>query len=329
MGRRLPPPFKSAAKISSSTQAASTESTQAATTQSTQAASSASTQAASTQAPADIISMQLELDTQTTVNLTNETTQEYIEFKGKIKQSLEAYYRRKLGNAFRSVTVLSMRQGSVLVNYTLSTESDVKGEVIDAVRDLVQGTETVSIDGTATLVKSGVIQAETSEIVLDKDTPADNCQIYTSLVSCSADTVCVIQSSGVPACKPVVKNDNFSLILGLAIGIPVFFVLAFIIALICILMRKNKKSKRLREEDDWDARNYPHLSLPYKYDNHGFYKHHYFMPDNMELEVLPTEKAFAGNAPWNVTAGFEQWDEYRMPRPQMYRSPHPVFVSDT
>lgn len=43
-----------------------------------------------------------------------------------------------------------------------------------------------------------------------------------------------------------------------------------------------------------DARNYPHLSLPYKYDNHGFYKHHYFMPDNMELEVLPTEKAFAG-----------------------------------
>lgn len=37
---------------------------------------------------ADIISMQLELDTQTTVNLTNETTQEYIEFKGKIKQSV-------------------------------------------------------------------------------------------------------------------------------------------------------------------------------------------------------------------------------------------------
>lgn len=51
----------------------------------------------------------------------------------------------------------------MLVNYTLSTESDVKGEVIDAVRDLVQGTETVSIDGTATPVKSGVIQAETSE----------------------------------------------------------------------------------------------------------------------------------------------------------------------
>lgn len=51
----------------------------------------------------------------------------------------------------------------MLVNYTLSTESDVKGEVIDAVRDLVQGTETVSIDGNATSVKSGVIQAETSE----------------------------------------------------------------------------------------------------------------------------------------------------------------------
>lgn len=32
--------------------------------------------------------MQLELDTQTTVNLTNENTQEYIEFKGKIKQSV-------------------------------------------------------------------------------------------------------------------------------------------------------------------------------------------------------------------------------------------------
>lgn len=43
-----------------------------------------------------------------------------------------------------------------------------------------------------------------------------------------------------------------------------------------------------------EGKNYPHLSLPYKYDNHGFYKHHYFMPDNMELEVLPTEKAFRG-----------------------------------
>lgn len=32
--------------------------------------------------------MQLELDTQTPVDLTNETTQEYIEFKGKIKQSV-------------------------------------------------------------------------------------------------------------------------------------------------------------------------------------------------------------------------------------------------
>lgn len=51
----------------------------------------------------------------------------------------------------------------MIVNYTLSTESDVKGEVIDAVRDLVQGTETVSINGTATPVKSGVITSETSE----------------------------------------------------------------------------------------------------------------------------------------------------------------------
>lgn len=38
-------------------------------------------------------------------------------------------------------------------------------------------------------------------VVLNKDSQADNCQIYMSVVSCSADTVCVVQSSGVPACK--------------------------------------------------------------------------------------------------------------------------------
>lgn len=51
----------------------------------------------------------------------------------------------------------------MIVNYTLSTESDVKGEIIDAVQDLVQGTETVSIDGKATPAKSAVIESGTSE----------------------------------------------------------------------------------------------------------------------------------------------------------------------
>ena len=46
-------------------------------------------------------------------------------------------------------------------------------------------------------------------------------------------------------------TDNLSLILGLGIGIPVVFLLGFVIALTCILMRKNRKSKRLREDDDW------------------------------------------------------------------------------
>lgn len=49
--------------------------------------------------------------------------------------------------------------------------------------------------------------------------------------------------------------DNLSLILGLAIGIPVFFLLTFIVALVCILMKKNRKSRRLKEEEDWLGNN--------------------------------------------------------------------------
>ena len=60
-------------------------------------------------------------------------------------------------NAFVSLN----RRGSVIVNYTLSTESDVKGQVVDAVQDLVQGTETISVNGSSVSVTEGAIQTPT------------------------------------------------------------------------------------------------------------------------------------------------------------------------
>lgn len=60
-------------------------------------------------------------------------------------------------NAFVSLN----RRGSVIVNYTLSTESDVKGEVVAAVQDLVQGTETISVNGSSVSVTEGVILTPT------------------------------------------------------------------------------------------------------------------------------------------------------------------------
>ena len=62
-----------------------------------------------------------------------------------------------LMNAFVSLN----RRGSVIVNYTLSTESDVKGEVVAAVQDLVQGTETISVNGSSVSVTEGVILTPT------------------------------------------------------------------------------------------------------------------------------------------------------------------------
>lgn len=62
-----------------------------------------------------------------------------------------------LMNAFVSLN----RRGSVIVNYTLSTESDVKGEVVAAVQDLVQGTETISVNGSSVSVTEGAIQTPT------------------------------------------------------------------------------------------------------------------------------------------------------------------------
>ena len=62
-----------------------------------------------------------------------------------------------LMNAFVSFN----RRGSVIVNYTLSTESDVKGEVVAAVQDLVQGTETISVNGSSVSVTEGAIQTPT------------------------------------------------------------------------------------------------------------------------------------------------------------------------
>ena len=62
-----------------------------------------------------------------------------------------------LMNAFVSLN----RRGSVIVNYTLSTESDVKGEVVAAVQDLVQGTETISVNGSSVSVTEGAIETPT------------------------------------------------------------------------------------------------------------------------------------------------------------------------
>lgn len=62
-----------------------------------------------------------------------------------------------LMNAFVSLN----RRGSVIVNYTLSTESDVKGEVVAAVQDLVHGAETISVNGSSVSVTEGAIQTPT------------------------------------------------------------------------------------------------------------------------------------------------------------------------
>lgn len=51
------------------------------------------------------------------------------------------------------------RSGTIKVNYTLSTKSDAKGEIIDAVRDLIEGKETIILDGTPVSVTEGSIQS--------------------------------------------------------------------------------------------------------------------------------------------------------------------------
>ena len=129
----------------------------------------------------------------------------------------------------------------------VSNQTNSQPNVIAAVDNLIKGVTNVTIQGVSSGATYASITSGTNIANVDQSTTP--CSSFNQVVTCPANQKCEINSvNNVPYCAP--SPDNFELILGLGIGIPLFFIIVGLIIVLCVYNNKRKKSKDM--EDDLD-----------------------------------------------------------------------------
>ena len=140
--------------------------------------------------------------------------------------------------------------GSLIADHAVvSNQTNSQHNVIAAADKLVNGGATVTILGTSYVVTSASIASDGKTAVVTKSTTP--CRSFNQVVTCPTNQGCAINSTNnVPYCAPLQSPDNFELIVGLGVGIPLFFIIVGLIIVLCVYNNKRKKSKDM--EDDID-----------------------------------------------------------------------------
>ena len=186
-----------------------------------------------------------------TFNLTNTNTENYKMLFNETSIALTNYYssHASLRSIFIKVILYSLKAGSLIADHAVvSNQTNSQRNVIAAVDKLVNGRSTVTIQNMSAGAASASITSGTKKANVDQSTTP--CDSFNQVETCPTNQECTINSVNVPYCRPLQSPDNFELILGLGIGIPLFFIIVGLIIVLCVYNNKRKKSKDL--EDDLD-----------------------------------------------------------------------------
>ena len=194
----------------------------------------------------------LTIDITVTFNLTNTNTPNYKMLLTETSIALKKYYSSQvsLQSIFIKVILYSIKVGSLIADHAVvSNQTNSQHNVIAAADKLVNGGATVTILGTSYVVTSASIASDGKTAVVTKSTTP--CRSFNQVVTCPTNQGCAINSTNnVPYCAPLQSPDNFELIVGLGVGIPLFFIIVGLIIVLCVYNNKRKKSKDM--EDDID-----------------------------------------------------------------------------
>ncbi|VDI82939.1 Hypothetical predicted protein [Mytilus galloprovincialis] len=191
-----------------------------------------------------------------TISLTDTTTEEYQSLFNEVLIALTNYYRqsRSCKQSFRRIVLISIRAGSLIPEYEVYLDEPSPGDVIAAGYDLTTGNGNLTIG-------NETVEAETSSVTTNNQTStvtsADNlCDAFNQISSCPDNYGCRINSStNAPYCAlKMIEMDNYSLILQLAVGIPMAFLLFVLIVLLYIVCKSHRqrqtKTKYIEEDLD-------------------------------------------------------------------------------
>ncbi|XP_070175505.1 uncharacterized protein [Littorina saxatilis] len=193
----------------------------------------------------------LTFDMTNTSSLDDVTSPYYINLTASIRNALLLFFRINIGAPFHDVIVVSLRPGSLVAETQLQIDANQtdnsEGYAAKGIEDLLTA-GSLTINGTDTPITTAQVNGTT----LSQNTSL--CDAFKALYTCPDTQVCRADSSGVPSCSTV-ESDNYTLIIGLGVGLPVFFIVAIIIAVLIYNCVKKKKettaaSTQLAEASD-------------------------------------------------------------------------------
>ncbi|XP_059171008.1 uncharacterized protein LOC131952397 [Physella acuta] len=180
------------------------------------------------------------------LDLTDENSEQYISLRLNLTQQLTLRLNESLPGLTTSITKL--RSGSIFVTILVLIPSGVDnpaGKLIKALKNLLGSNLTIS-DMPSTVLDFYVraVAAQTSNL----------CDLYIQLVQTCSDG-CIVQEN-TPVCSESTKSSRYPLIVGLAVGIPLFCLLLItvgVIVFVWVLSVKRRKGqlKVMKKEPDW------------------------------------------------------------------------------
>ncbi|OPL28935.1 hypothetical protein AM593_05258, partial [Mytilus galloprovincialis] len=165
---------------------------------------------------------------------------------------LTTYYSNSAATKddFNRVILYRISKGSLIANHAVimnSTSTNVQNNVAAATNNLVNGGATLTIDNQAAGASTAAIYAPGGNATVTGATTI--CGTFNTLNTCPTGQECSIDGNGVPYCAPIESTDNFPLIVGLGVGIPLFFIVLALIIVLCVYNSKRHKSNSLDDDD--------------------------------------------------------------------------------
>ncbi|XP_060592999.1 uncharacterized protein LOC132747595 [Ruditapes philippinarum] len=190
-------------------------------------------------------------------NLTVITTNN--EYKAEAERAIKAYLESKMAAAnLQAVKVYSVAEGSldakliVLIANTDAAKKDFANAVY-SLRDTP-----ITVFGQTTLAQTLRIG---NSAAINPQTATEGTikclALSESNGKCSSDEDCVIEN-GQPICR-LRTTDNFALVIGLGVGIPLFFIALLILAVCIVYVTKRKRSQRYGyRSSEFDRQTFDH-----------------------------------------------------------------------
>ncbi|KAL8615010.1 hypothetical protein ACOMHN_051871 [Nucella lapillus] len=216
-----------------------------------------------------------------TQSLADPSTKYYIDLLNSIQAALTDFFSNSVGNAFHAVIVLNLQPGSVKATVELQIDAsktdNPKGLAAKAYDEMLNA---------GTLVVNGT-QRSVSSVAINNVTltgPNSVCEVFFTITSCHGADVCQV-TNGVPSCRTKSNND---LIIGLGVGIPLFFIVVIVVGALIYMCIKKRRQPFAASEQRPDAleHRFPSIfagQLATKGSWGAAQRYHMYSPDNLSV----------------------------------------------